>query len=661
MIQFNWTARAHAPASLRHPRLQHPHTPSRASSLPRQSIASIVIAALLVAPASALFAQTIVAGTPAGQFGVSSGGAATYSIPVGVVPGVAGMEPKLSLSYNSQAGSGGGLMGMAWNLSGLSTITRCARTVAQDGVRGMVSFNDDDRYCLDGQRLMLVSGTYGQPNAQYRSEMDNFTKVVSYGRAGNGASYFKVWTKGGQVLEYGNTSDSRIEAIYAPGTTPSWPDTTVRVWALNKRSDAKSNYLTVSYNKDAVNGTYSPNRIDYSGNATAGTAPQSSVRFSYTPLANPVPKYQAGSITELNTTLSEITTYLGASTVVNKVKLSYQAAGPTQTPRLASVQTCAANNECLSPLTMGYSEISSGFDSATRWANGGTSVVSKSDATYGTTISVMDMNGDGLPDLVKSCYNTTWLDCSNTADFAVGFNATKPSHHLTQVSSAVGVSTSIAYGKLSDPGLYTVDSGANKAVFPLVDLMRSAPVVSSVSVSNGLGGVNTTTYTYGGLKSSAGTGRGLLGFRWIKTKDTTTGIEQYSEYRQDFPYVGMLKLSETRLSGAGNAGVLKRSTITPACHVAATGAACTVAPGTLYYPYVATSLEESWDLNGAAFPSLTNSVQYSTFPHYGDPSQTSISSSDGSSVSTAMTYWSPDTNNWIVGRVKSTAVTSTKP
>src|SRR5262249_61313850 len=93
------------------------------------------------------------------RFGVGARGAPPYSIPIVVPPGTAGMLPSLSLSYNSQGGNG--LLGMGFMLDGLPSIGRCPRTIAQDGVRGVVNYDSNDRFCLDGQRLIAISGTYG--------------------------------------------------------------------------------------------------------------------------------------------------------------------------------------------------------------------------------------------------------------------------------------------------------------------------------------------------------------------------------------------------------------------------------------------------------------------------------------------------------------------
>jgi hypothetical protein len=46
------------------------------------------------------------------------------------------------------------LLGVGFGLGGLSAIHRCSKTIAIDGVKGGVNYDDNDRYCLDGQRLI---------------------------------------------------------------------------------------------------------------------------------------------------------------------------------------------------------------------------------------------------------------------------------------------------------------------------------------------------------------------------------------------------------------------------------------------------------------------------------------------------------------------------
>jgi len=109
------------------------------------------------------------------QFSVSPTGAATYSIPIIVPPGTSGVVPSLALSYSSQ--NGDGFVGLGWNLAGLSSVGRCPRTLAQDSIHGSVNYDSNDRFCLDGQRLMLISGTYGADGSQYRTEIESFSKI----------------------------------------------------------------------------------------------------------------------------------------------------------------------------------------------------------------------------------------------------------------------------------------------------------------------------------------------------------------------------------------------------------------------------------------------------------------------------------------------------
>ena len=145
--------------------------------------------ALLLEPAKAQSAG-------GGQFSVSQNGTARYNYPIGVPPGIAGMSPELALSYDS--GSGNGHIGMGWSLSGLSIVGRCATSMATDGKRGSVQYKSSDKFCLDGMRLMLTDADgnvladqdtgYGADNAEYRTEIDSYARIRSYGAAGGNAA-----------------------------------------------------------------------------------------------------------------------------------------------------------------------------------------------------------------------------------------------------------------------------------------------------------------------------------------------------------------------------------------------------------------------------------------------------------------------------------------
>jgi hypothetical protein len=110
------------------------------------------------------------------SFEVSQTGEAQFSMPIWAPPGTAGMQPELAVSYNSS--NGDDLLGMGFSVFGLSKIESCPRTIAQDGVPGGAA---SGRYCLDGQRLRLVAGTHGLDGAEYRTEIESFSRVKIVG------------------------------------------------------------------------------------------------------------------------------------------------------------------------------------------------------------------------------------------------------------------------------------------------------------------------------------------------------------------------------------------------------------------------------------------------------------------------------------------------
>ena len=342
----------------------------------RGLFAMSMLALLVVAVPQSSFAQSM---TLPGKFSVGSSGSATYNVPIALPPGTAGLVPSLSLEYNSQGSNG--LLGIGWALGGLPSIGRCPQTVAQDGALGAITFNSSDRFCMDGQRLVLISGTYGADGAQYRTEVETFSEIVSHGTAGNGPAWFEVHTKSGQIMQFGNTTDSQV---LAKGTS------TARSWALNKVSDTKGNYFTVTYTNDTTNGQAYPIEIDYTGNAAASLSPSNKVQLVYATRPDIAPQYVAGSFSQTTVRLTDIKTFAGAMLVAD-YKLSYGISGGTSRSILTSVQLCDGSSpaNCL-PATsftwQGQSSVPGNAGFTTSWA--------------GYSITTGDFNGDGTTDIL---------------------------------------------------------------------------------------------------------------------------------------------------------------------------------------------------------------------------------------------------------------------
>ncbi|MBR4793875.1 MAG: hypothetical protein IK038_09465 [Bacteroidaceae bacterium] len=212
----------------------------------------------------------IVVGAIGGSVDVSGLGGATYTIPIQVPEGLGGIQPNLAIGYNNQGGNG--LLGWCWDLQGISCISRLGTTLYHDGKMSGVDFNDD-RFALDGQRLIGVSGSYGGNGSEYCTEMDGMAKIVSYSSSGiNGPAYFKVWLPNGNVAYYGYLQDSRI-------TLQQEED--VCLWLLSKIEDRNGNYMTYSYNQGGA--SYTLSQISYGGNYEAGINCSYFVRFYYSP------------------------------------------------------------------------------------------------------------------------------------------------------------------------------------------------------------------------------------------------------------------------------------------------------------------------------------------------------------------------------------------
>ena len=332
--------------------------------------------------------QPYAVGVTTGELAVGAGGAATYSIPIWTSPGTAGMEPKLALSYSSQAGAG--IAGYGWSLSGLSAISRGPQTRRVDNAVKGVTLTNDDRFYLDGQRLICLGSNNGADGAEYRTEIDGLSRIASFGNAGGGPEFFRVWSKAGLVTEYGRSATSRL----APqnGSVPL-------NWSVSRIYDTVGNYIEFTYTVDATSGEQLLTKVSYAGQEN-GRAPYASLCFEYESRPDTSFGFVVGKKVSRTQRLAAIKARVGTTTV-RTYALGYTLRQPTERSLLISVKETGADGRSLPPLAFGYSEAVLGWDPAPGFLLPDFLADNQNTTAPATGTGFVDLNGDGRPDFVR--------------------------------------------------------------------------------------------------------------------------------------------------------------------------------------------------------------------------------------------------------------------
>lgn len=352
----------------------------------RMLCALFILLTLTATPALAAIGRT------PGFASVTADGEASYTIPIALPPGTNGMTPALALEYRHRTENG--LLGVGWSVNGLSQIARCPRTLVQDGILSRVTQTAADRFCLDGQRLVVINGVaYGAAGAEYRTEIESFSRIRSYAGAGVGPQYFVVESADGRIFEYGATPDSRIDSS-AAAAHPSVP---ALVWTLNRIRDRSGNVIDFSY-QEGPGVAYRIASIRYNSNPSAGVAPSHEVAFLYeTRPDNEVDtSYLAGMPVREVLRLDRIEIRFDG-TVLQTVDLGYESAlTDSKRSRLASIQQCATSGaDCLSPTILGWQNSTPGFQPPVALT-----AAMPANAWVDDWWRLMDLNGDGRQDFV---------------------------------------------------------------------------------------------------------------------------------------------------------------------------------------------------------------------------------------------------------------------
>jgi RHS repeat-associated protein len=278
-----------------------------------------------------IFSQTEnLVGSIPGYINVNSAGAATYIVPIEIVPGTNGMEPKISIAYNSQSGIG--LLGANWQLEGISSIRRIPQNLFINNNITCVNLDLSDRFTLDGNRLIDVQGTYGYDATMYKTELETFREIKSIGNSTVGPTYFEVVDDNGNVYQYGKSDDSRQMLGLVP-----------LAWFVNRITDCEGNYMSFTYNQGL--GQIVVSEINYSGNESAALLPYAKISFSYNNNNLNNTCYIRGQGYVRSKLLDAISTYYNG-TLVKKYSFIYDH---TRVPRLNIITLTGENSKQINP------------------------------------------------------------------------------------------------------------------------------------------------------------------------------------------------------------------------------------------------------------------------------------------------------------------------
>ena len=323
--------------------------------------------------------RSLPVGQTEGSFSAANG-AASYSIPIKLPVGTAGLMPSLGLTYSSMGGNG--QLGMGWSLTGLSSISRTGKNLYHDGEVKDISFTRDDKFALDGNRLVTISGTYGYANSKYRTEIETFSRITAKGTSGNGPAWFNVEMKNGLIYEYGRAGHGRFKQEGSQ---------TIMVWRVTKIRDRYGNYMTFKYSH--ANRESRLLEINYTGNSAQGLSPYNKIKFSYnTSRRDKNTVYAAGSKIQSRYRITRITVTTQGE-LFREYRLAYK--NKHLYTVLDMVTEYGRNGKHFNPVKFSYGESVQGFQSID--TNIGNEPFGES-----RDLQAVDINGDGFQDILAT-------------------------------------------------------------------------------------------------------------------------------------------------------------------------------------------------------------------------------------------------------------------
>ena len=343
-----------------------------------------------------IIAQTSTPQTsPVGSFSVSPTGGATYTIPIDMPQGLNGLQPQIAVVYNSQTGNG--LAGWGCGISGISVISRGPRDIYHDETPHGISYDANDAFFLDGQRLIRQNETTGADSIVFCPESSPYTRVVLHGLSSSlqSSMWFSVKTADGMNYEYGK--DAGKQSYVKNGTQK------VNAWYISKAENSTGN--SIEYEYSSLTNFLYPSRIKYGRVTTTNETIYHMVEFTYEPRQDKQDFYIDGLVGRMSKRLKYVTSYTvfgwGAG-LFRKYSLAYSNPDgcSCRYSRLWKITETNKYGTALQPVIFNWEGLKAFCTQAS------TPVVNLVESNLGTefdkfNMMTADINGDGISDIIQ--------------------------------------------------------------------------------------------------------------------------------------------------------------------------------------------------------------------------------------------------------------------
>ena len=341
-----------------------------------------------------------------GSVSVSNSGQGVVVIPLTAPPGVRGMAPRLSLRYSSGSGDEGLGLGWAIDLGVPDSVRRTTRF-------GVPKYTDQDVFSYGGQDLVYVGDVAGR--RRYKTRTDSFQRIERSVTAPDDYGWV-VFEKDGRRLEYGTTGNARSMNPAAGVPSPG-----IYAWHLSRVVDTFGNAVEFTYEGPPLVRRLSSIRYTVNGSRVVG--PEQKVVLTWDTRPDPISEANYGNLIIHDKRLDLLSMMSDNGLVRQyELDYRTSAPSQPLTSLLLSVTESAPDGTAMPAWSFEYSD-HDGLDAVnvgTLPTVNGTPVLFvdfDNNASHvgwrDTGVRAADVNGDGLIDLVRADESGMWVVLNN--------------------------------------------------------------------------------------------------------------------------------------------------------------------------------------------------------------------------------------------------------